>query len=57
MTATTLTAPVHGVDGPRPKLVTAPPLSPPGAPRMPLRLVRNDRTFPDGSVELIYAPG
>jgi hypothetical protein len=53
MTATTLTAPVHGVDGPRPKLVTAPPLSPPGAPRMPLRLVRNDRTFPDGSVELI----
>ena len=33
------------------------PLSPPGAPRMPLRLVRNDRTFPDGSVELIYAPG
>jgi MFS family permease len=24
MTATTLTAPVHGVDGPRPKLVTAP---------------------------------
>lgn len=33
------------------------PLSPPGAPRIPLRLVRNDRTFPDGSVELIYAPG
>jgi dihydrofolate reductase len=33
------------------------PLSPPGAPWMPLRLVRNDRTFSDGSVELIYAPG
>jgi hypothetical protein len=32
------------------------PLSLPGAPPMPLRLVRNDRTFPDGSVELVYAP-
>jgi dihydrofolate reductase len=32
-------------------------LSPPGAPAMPLRLLRADRTFPDGSVELVYAPG
>jgi dihydrofolate reductase len=33
------------------------PLSPPGAPRVPLRLLRADRTFPDGSAELVYAPG
>ncbi len=32
------------------------PLSVPGSPRMPLRLVRADRTFPDGSAELVYAP-
>ena len=32
------------------------PLSPPGAPAMPLTLLRSDRTFPDGSVELVYAP-
>jgi dihydrofolate reductase len=31
-------------------------LSPPGAPVMPLRLLGHDRTFPDGSVELVYAP-
>jgi dihydrofolate reductase len=31
------------------------PLSPPGAPRLPLNLLRADRTFPDGSVELLYA--
>lgn len=31
------------------------PLSPPGAPRLPLRLLRADRTFPDGSAELVYA--
>lgn len=31
------------------------PLSPPGAGRVPLRLVRADRTFPDGSAELVYA--
>jgi dihydrofolate reductase len=31
------------------------PLSPPGAPAMPLRLLRADRTFPDGSAELSYA--
>jgi hypothetical protein len=24
---------------------------------MPLRLLRADRTFPDGSAELVYAPG
>jgi len=33
------------------------PLSPPGAPAVPLRLLRADRRFPDGSVELVYAPG
>jgi dihydrofolate reductase len=33
------------------------PLSPPGAPRVALRLLRADRTFPDGSAELVYAPG
>jgi dihydrofolate reductase len=32
------------------------PLSPPGAPAVPLRLLRADRTFPDGSAELVYAP-
>lgn len=32
------------------------PLSPPGAPPMPLTLLRSDRTFPDGSAELVYAP-
>jgi dihydrofolate reductase len=32
-------------------------LSPPGAPPVPLRLLRADRTFPDGSAELVYAPG
>lgn len=31
------------------------PLSPPGTPQAPLRLVRADRTFPDGSAELVYA--
>jgi hypothetical protein len=33
------------------------PLSPPSAPPVPLRLLRADRVFPDGSVELSYAPG
>ncbi|HXF22184.1 MAG TPA: dihydrofolate reductase family protein [Streptosporangiaceae bacterium] len=32
------------------------PLSPPGAPAMPLRLLRSDRVFPDGSTELVYTP-
>jgi dihydrofolate reductase len=31
-------------------------LSPPGAPQTRLRLLRADRTFPDGSAELVYAP-
>jgi dihydrofolate reductase len=31
------------------------PLSPPGAGSAPLRLLRADRTFPDGSAELVYA--
>jgi dihydrofolate reductase len=31
------------------------PLSPPGAGRMPLRLVGAERTFSDGSAELVYA--
>ncbi|HKB31725.1 MAG TPA: dihydrofolate reductase family protein [Streptosporangiaceae bacterium] len=31
------------------------PLSVPGTPRAPLRLLRPDRRFPDGSVELVYA--
>jgi dihydrofolate reductase len=31
------------------------PLSPPGAPPVPLRLLRADRAFPDGSAELVYA--
>lgn len=30
------------------------PLSPPGAPQARLRLLRADRTFPDGSAELVY---
>ena len=39
------------------------PLSPGPAPGQgsqgstPLRLLRSDRTFPDGSVELVYEPG
>ena len=32
------------------------PLSPAGSPALPLRLLGADRTFPDGSVELRYAP-
>jgi dihydrofolate reductase len=31
------------------------PLSPPGAGRMPLRLLGAERTFSDGSAELVYA--
>jgi dihydrofolate reductase len=31
------------------------PLSPPGAGSVPLRLVGAERTFPDGSAELVYA--
>jgi hypothetical protein len=31
------------------------PLSPPGAGRMPLRLLSAERTFADGSAELVYA--
>ena len=30
------------------------PLSPPGGPRLRLQLLRADRTFPDGTIELIY---
>ncbi|MGH3120902.1 MAG: dihydrofolate reductase family protein [Streptosporangiaceae bacterium] len=30
------------------------PLSPKGAPPLPLTLLRADRTFPDGSAELVY---
>ncbi len=30
------------------------PLSPPGARPVPLRLLRADRTFPDGAAELVY---
>ena len=33
------------------------PLWPRSAPRVPLRLLRADRTFPDGSTELVYASG
>jgi hypothetical protein len=33
------------------------PLSPRSAPAVPLRLLRADRAFPDGSAKLIYAPG
>jgi dihydrofolate reductase len=32
------------------------PLSPPGAPPVPLTLLRADRTFLDGSAELVYTP-
>ena len=32
------------------------PLSPPGAPPVPLTLLRADRTCPDGSAELVYTP-
>jgi dihydrofolate reductase len=32
------------------------PLSPAGAPQVPLGMLRADRIFPDGSVELVYAP-
>jgi dihydrofolate reductase len=32
------------------------PLSPQAAPPVPLTLLRADRTFPDGSAELVYAP-
>ncbi|MGP7997772.1 MAG: dihydrofolate reductase family protein [Streptosporangiaceae bacterium] len=38
-------------------LGTGIPFSPPGAAGQPLRLLRADRFFPDGSAELIYAPG
>jgi dihydrofolate reductase len=31
------------------------PLSPAGSPPVPLRLLRSDRTFPDGAIELVYA--
>jgi dihydrofolate reductase len=31
------------------------PLSPAGSPPVPLRLLRSDRTFPDGAIELAYA--
>jgi dihydrofolate reductase len=37
-------------------LGTGVPLSPAAAPALPLRLLRADRFFPDGSVELVYAP-
>jgi dihydrofolate reductase len=37
-------------------LGTGVPLSPAGAPALPLRLLRADRVFPDGSAELGYAP-
>lgn len=32
------------------------PLSPQGTPPVPLTLLRADRTFPDGSAELVYRP-
>ncbi|MGI8449322.1 MAG: dihydrofolate reductase family protein [Streptosporangiaceae bacterium] len=32
------------------------PLSPQGAPSVPLTLLRADRTFPSGSAELVYTP-
>jgi hypothetical protein len=38
-------------------LGTGVPLSPAGAPALPLRLLRADRKFPDGSVEVVYTPG
>jgi dihydrofolate reductase len=31
------------------------PLSPPGSPAAALRLLRADRTFPDGTAELVYS--
>ena len=37
-------------------LGTGVPLSPPGSPVMPLRLLGSERVFPDGSAELVYAP-
>ena len=33
------------------------PLSPRSAPAVPLRLLRADGVFPDGSAELVYVPG
>lgn len=33
------------------------PLSPHGAPPVSMRLLRADRTFPDGTAELVYMPG
>jgi hypothetical protein len=33
------------------------PLSPGGAPGLPLRLLRADRFFPDGPAELVCTPG
>ncbi len=38
-------------------LGTGVPLSPAGATGLPLRLLHADRVFPDGSAELVYAPG
>ncbi len=38
-------------------LGTGVPLSPAGAPALPLRLLGADRVFPDGSAELVYTPG
>ncbi|HEU5421628.1 MAG TPA: dihydrofolate reductase family protein [Streptosporangiaceae bacterium] len=38
-------------------LGTGVPLSPPDSPAMPLRLLRSERVFADGSAELVYAPG
>ena len=32
------------------------PLSPQGAEQVRLRLLRADRTFPDGTAELVYTP-
>lgn len=37
-------------------LGTGLPLSPQDAPPVPLTLLRADRTFPDGSAELVYRP-
>jgi hypothetical protein len=37
-------------------LGTGLPLSPQDAPPVPLMLLRADRTFPDGSAELVYRP-
>jgi len=38
-------------------LGTGMPLTTAGAPALPLRLLRADRQFPDGSVEVAYTPG